>query len=247
MREEGCSSRRSAGAAATAVPGVAGTRRGQPGGNGPGTKAPEETADPVATPPLRGTRHPLRAAVRSLRNASRSCERARHLAVPVRPSNRCASLAEGPTLLAEGPAPLARSPAALRRHRGPFITAPSGWVHDHLPFGGGQGVLSTRFVAERAVVHGLSTNPSSASGHRRWLAYPTPGWSVDAAAVPAHGTAGDALARVELEGGRAPVGGAVRRSAVAKPAPAATRVGALDGEAKRRGWPPRRGESRHPV
>jgi hypothetical protein len=94
------------------------------------TEAPERTADPIATPPLRGTRHPLRAAVRSLRSASRSCERGRRLAAPVRPSSRFASLAEGPALLTEDPAPLARSPAALRRHRGPFITAPSGCPDD---------------------------------------------------------------------------------------------------------------------
>ena len=80
----------------------------------------------VASPPLRETRHPCEWLQRSLRSTSRPCERARRLAAPVRPSDCDTSLAEGPTLLAEDPAPLARSPAALRRHRSPFITAPSG-------------------------------------------------------------------------------------------------------------------------
>ncbi len=104
-------------------------------GAAPGTGHESARRDrrPGRCAPLAGDSPPLRAAVRSLRNASRSCERARHLAASVRPSNRFASLAEGPAPLTESPAPLARSPAALRRHRGPFITAPSGWTDDPLP------------------------------------------------------------------------------------------------------------------
>jgi hypothetical protein len=101
--------------------------------------------------PLAGDSPPLRAAVRSLRNASHSCERVRPLAASVRPSNRFASLAEGPTLLTESPAPLARSPAALRRHRGPFITAPSGWTDDPL----------SAPSAARGSVHEIRARPRS--------------------------------------------------------------------------------------
>jgi hypothetical protein len=77
-------------------------------------------------------------------------------------------------LLAEDPAPLARSPAALRRHRGPFITAPSGCVDDRRRAGARQGHLSTRIGSRRGVVHGLSTPAPAAGGPRRVLCYALP-------------------------------------------------------------------------